>query len=145
MAASPSSGGEGRLVPPLPLLEGLTAEFYRWCRQGELRFQRCLTCWRWRHVPREACPHCGSLKWQWAPSKGRGRLFTWTVVARPMHPAFARDLPYVVAIVELEEGVRMVTRLVDCPPENLHVDMPVEVTFVEVDGGVALPYFRPAS
>ncbi len=145
MGVSPSSGGERQILPPLPVLEGLTAQFYHWCSQSQLRFQRCKGCGRWRHIPRVACPQCGSLEWEWALSGGRGRLFTWTVVARPMHPAFAQEVPYVVAIIELEEGVRLITRLVDCPPEALQVGMSVEVTFVEAGEGVILPFFRPAT
>lgn len=133
-----------RWPKPLPEASGLAGEFYAFCRCGELRFQRCRRCGTWRHVPREMCPKCRSTEWAWERSSGRGRVFTWVVVARAMHPAFADETPYAPVIVELEEGVRLLTRVADIPPEELKPDMPVEVTFQVVDERIALPYFRPA-
>lgn len=128
---------------PLPAMDGLAGEFYRWCAQGELRFQRCSDCGHWRHVPREICARCGSFAWTWARSSGRGKVFSWTEVVRPLHPAFAGDAPYAPVIVAMDEGVRMLGRVLDCPPEALAIGMPVAVEFVAADGGaVHLPYFR---
>lgn len=127
---------------PLPLMAGMTKQFYGFCKQRELRFQRCRRCGRWRHVPREMCAACGSWDWEWAKSSGRGRVFTWTVAARPMHPAFMENVPYAAVVVEMEEGVRIVTTLVDCPPEDIRMNMPVEVVFEDVTEEVTLPRFR---
>lgn len=127
---------------PLPVLEGLTEEFYGWCRNGELRFQRCTECAAWRHVPREMCPECGSIDWDWQASSGRGKVFTWTVAVRPLHPAFAGAAPYAPVVVELEEGVRLLSEVVDCPPDELRIDMPVEIVFDAVTAEVTLPKFR---
>jgi uncharacterized OB-fold protein len=127
---------------PLPALQGTAGEFYEWCRKGELRFQRCDACATWRHVPREICARCGSGMWSWQPSSGRGRVFTWTVAARAMHPAFVADAPYAAVVVEMEEGVRLVSQMVDCPPDALAIDMPVEVVFVAATPEVTLPKFR---
>ncbi len=127
---------------PLPALQGLTQQFYDWCRQGELRFQRCADCGSWRHVPRETCARCGSFRWEWQRSSGQGHIFTWTVAARAMHPAFAADAPYAPVVVEMDEGVRIVSQVIDCPPEELAIDMPVEVTFAAVTPEVTLPRFR---
>ena len=129
---------------PLPLMDGTTKEFYDSCKKHELRFQRCKQCGKWRHVPRVMCSACGSWEWEWAKSSGRGKVFTWTVVRRPMHPAFAEDPPYAPVVVELEEGVRMVTWLVVCPPDEIQAGMPVEVVFDDVNDEVALPKFRRA-
>lgn len=129
---------------PLPALEGLAGEFYRWCAQGELRFQRCTECERYRHVPRELCAHCGSSKWVWAPSSGRGRVFSWTEVVRPLHPAFGDEAPYAPVIVELEEGVRLLTRVIDCRPDELAIDLEVALALTPVTTEVSLPYFRRA-
>ena len=85
---------------PLPVLEGLTAEFYAWCKKGELRFQRCSGCGAWRHVPRPMCANCSSLDWTWERSTGRGRIFTWTVTAAPLHPGFKDATPYAPVVVE---------------------------------------------
>ena len=130
---------------PLPLMEGLSKEFYGWCKQHELRFQRCSDCGTWRHVPREMCASCGSLAWSWVKSSGRGQVFTWTVAERPMHPAFQSDVPYAAVVVEMREGVRLVSQVVDCPPDELKIGMPVAVTFVDVTPSNTLPKFRRAS
>lgn len=127
---------------PLPLMAGMTKEFYDWCKQRELRFQRCKGCGEWRHVPRDMCAACGSWEWEWAKSSGRGKVFTWTVAMRPMHPAFMNEVPYAPVVVEMEEGVRIVTTLVDCPPDAIEIDMPVEVVFEDATEEVALPRFR---
>ncbi|MEX1255390.1 MAG: OB-fold domain-containing protein [Dehalococcoidia bacterium] len=127
---------------PLPLLEGLAGEFYGWCKKRELRFQRCSSCSAWRHVPRAMCARCGSFGWEWAPSSGRGTVFTWTVAARAMHPAFADDAPYAAAVIEMEEGVRLVSQVIDCPPDELDIGMPVDVAFEDVTPEITLPMFR---
>ena len=127
---------------PLPAMGGLTGEFYGWCKQRELRFQRCTGCGAWRHVPREQCAACGSQQWEWARSSGHGSVFTWTVVARAMHPSFQDDVPYAAVVIELEEGVRLVSEVVHCPPEALDIGMPVEVVFEDVTPEVTLPKFR---
>jgi uncharacterized OB-fold protein len=127
---------------PLPLMEGMTKEFYENCARGELCFQRCSSCEKLRHVPTPRCASCGSWAWDWSRSSGRGKLSTWTVVRRPMHPDFAEDVPYAPAVIELDEGIRMVSWVVDCPPEELSPGMPVEVVFDEVSADVTLPKFR---
>ncbi len=127
---------------PLPELEGLSEEFYAWCKKGELRFQKCRGCATWRHVPREMCAACGSTEWEWQRSTGRGKVFTWTVAVRPLHPAFAGAAPYAPVVVEMEEGVRVLSEIVDCDPSDLQVDMPVEVVFDAVTDAVTLPKFK---
>ena len=134
--------GDDGYKKPLPALEGFTEQFYAFCKQGELRFQRCDGCEAWRHVPREMCAECGSMQWDWHASSGRGKLFTWTVAARPLHPAFADDAPYAPAVVELEEGVRLVTEIVDCRPDELEIGAAVEVVFDDVTANITLPKFR---
>ena len=129
---------------PLPVLEGTTGEFYQYCKDHELRFQRCTACGTWRQVPRDMCAQCGSWEWEWVKSSGRGKLYTWTVVTFPMHPAFEDEVPYAVALIEMEEGPRIVSRIVDVAPEDLHMDMPLEVIFEEVTDEVTLPRFRRA-
>lgn len=129
---------------PEPSMDGMTKEFYSFCQKGELRFQKCSGCGNWRHVPRLMCAECGSWEWEWARSCGKGKLFTWTVVERPMHPGFANDLPYAPAMIELVEGVRMISWVIDCPPDQLVRGMPVEVVFQRVSEDLTLPKFRRA-
>jgi len=122
-------------------------EFYAWCARGELRLRRCNACKEWCHVPRVICPACAARDWSWEPVRGTGRVFTWTVVHRAMHPAFMDDVPYAVVVVALDEGPRIVSRMVDCPPGELAMEMPVEVVFErsERTGERVLPRFRRAS
>jgi uncharacterized protein len=132
------------VVPkPRPVLEGMTAAYYEHCARGELRFQRCDNCGAWRHPPRVLCAGCGSPRWSWGRSTGRGRIFTWTVVHQAMNPAFLAEVPYAVIVVETDEGVRVVTNLRGAGPEALRLDLPVEVTFEAVDDTLTLPMFRP--
>ncbi len=133
-----------KTLKPLPRPEGLDVEFFEHCAKRRLCFQRCRSCGHWRHVPRLMCATCGSPDWEWSQSSGRGKIFSWTVTHQAMHPAFANDVPYVVALVELEEGVRMVTGLRGFEPDQLALDLPVVVSFEDVGEGVLLPYFRPA-
>jgi len=129
---------------PLPRVGGYSAEFYKFCNEHELRFQRCTDCRTWRHIPRDMCAKCGSFAYEWARSSGKGTVFSWTTARQPMMPQFADKIPYSPVIVELEEGVRMVTWLTDVTPDELQLGMPVEVVFDEVTPEFALPKFRRA-
>jgi hypothetical protein len=126
---------------PLPARRGHAREFYQFCAKHELRFQRCTDCGTWRHIPRDMCANCASFRWTWEKSSGRGKIFSWTTVAQPMLPQFA-DVPYSPTIVEMEEGVRILTWLTDIKPEELALDMPVEVDFDDVTPEVTLPKFK---
>lgn len=130
-------------VKPLPRGDGQNGEFYQFCKQHQLRFQRCATCHTWRHMPRESCPSCGSFEWSWERSTGKGKVFSWTVVHRALHPAFAEEVPYAAAVIELDEGVRMISHVVGIAPEALQIGMPVEVVFDDVTPETTLPKFRP--
>ena len=118
-------------------------EFWRRCQGGRLHFQRCSSCGTWRHLPRYMCAHCSSPDFRWEPSSGKGKLFSWTVTHQALHPAFAAEIPFVAAVVELEEGVRMATRLIDCPLSEIALDLPLELTFEMLDDDFRLPVFRP--
>ena len=128
----------------LPVLKGFTAEFYGWCRQHELRFQRCAHCKAWQHPPRLLCNHCHSFETEWAPVSGAATLHAWTVAVAPMGPVFANDVPYVAAIVGLQEGPRMASWVTGVAPEDLKVDMRLQVWFDDLTPEVTLAKFRPA-
>ena len=116
---------------PLPDLEDpLTAEFFAGAARGELVVPRCGTCEAWVWYPEPSCPECGG-ELTWTRTSGRGRLFSWAVVQRPFLPAFAEMVPFVTALVALEEApeVRIVTYVVDVDPATLTADLPLEVTF----------------
>jgi hypothetical protein len=140
MSDSSESGWKPRFTPSP---SGPNAELYAHCARGELRFQRCEDCATWRHPPRVACARCGSERAQWALSSGRGRLYSWTVTHQPLVPGFAEDVPYAVAVVELEEGVRLVSGLRGVALDELAIGLPLEVAFERPSQSVGLHYFRP--
>lgn len=109
--------------------------------QGELRIQRCDACSRAVFYPRLLCPHCFSEQLSWIVASGKGTIYSYTV-AHQAFGAFASETPFVVAIVALEEGVRMMTRIVDAPRERITIGASVQVTFANVGEDFTLPYFR---
>ncbi|MBI2963102.1 MAG: OB-fold domain-containing protein [Deltaproteobacteria bacterium] len=138
------TGDRARGLRPLPEPDDdLVAAFWEHCAQGRLCFQRCTECGAWRHLPRVLCAQCGSAQFQWSPSSGRGRIFSWTVTHQPLVRDFPEPVPYAVVVVELEEGVRMVAGLRGLAPAELSLDLPVEVVFETVAEGSRLPFFRP--
>jgi hypothetical protein len=125
---------------PLPPPNPLTAGFWEAARRRELVVQRC-GCGQYRHYPQPLCPRCHSGGWTWAPVSGRGVVYTFTVTHRAFHPAWADRVPYAVATVEIEQGIRMVS---DLPPEDtaeVRIGMPAEVFFDDTEP-VTLPRFR---
>ena len=128
---------------PLPAVTEDGAPYWEGCRLGELRAQRCTTCGHVRWPPSALCPRCLADGTEWRALSGRATVYSFIVVHRPQHPAFFADAPYNVAIVELDEGVRLHTTIVDCPHEAIEVGMPVEVVFERVNDEVTLPRFRP--
>ncbi len=130
---------------PVPMPETqLDEEFWGHCAEQRLCFQRCKSCDTWRHLPRNMCAGCGSAEWEWAQSSGRGKIYSWTVAHQAMHPALADEVPYAVVVVELEEGVRMVSRTREIDPAKLELDLPVRLRFERVSDEFVLPFFGPA-
>lgn len=118
------------------------ARFWAFVAAGELRIQRCAECGTHRHPPRPICAACGSTVGEWVPASGRGEVWARTVIHPPTLPAFSARTPYGAVVVRLQEGVFLVGNVVDCPPDDLAVGMPVEVTITEVEEGLRLPLFR---
>jgi uncharacterized OB-fold protein len=128
---------------PLPRGTEDTTPFWDAALRGELRMQRCIECGHIRFPPALVCPRCTSEQTEWVRLSGRGRVFSWVIVHQSQHPAFNTEAPYNVAIVELDEGPRLHTQIVDCPPDRITIGMPVEVVFEKVRDDVVLPKFRP--
>jgi uncharacterized OB-fold protein len=128
---------------PLPVIDEESRGFWEACGRHELQLQRCGACGRLRHPPRAVCPACLSSEVQWVRASGRGAVYSFTVTHQNHAPAFRRRLPYVLAIVELEEGVRLMTNVVGCEPDAVRIGMPVEVEWEDVGPGLSLPAFRP--
>jgi uncharacterized OB-fold protein len=127
---------------PLPTVTPLTEPYWAGLAQGELRHQSCHRCGNAWLPAREECPRCLADDWEWKPASGRGRIISWVVYHQAFHPAFADRVPYNVAVVELDEGPRMVTNILD-PEEDLAIERPV-VLQIEDESGVAVPRFRLA-
>ena len=126
---------------PHPYPSPISRPFWDGQARGELLYQRCEVCGLSTHTPALVCAHCGSPELTWVPSTGRGTVYSWTVVWRPQTPAFT--VPYAPIIVELEEGWQMLSNLVGCEHDAVHVGLPVEVVFHPLADGVTLPYFQP--
>lgn len=130
---------------PLPRPSEHSAGFWAATTEGRFVIQTCNRCGATLFYPRVNCPGCGATDLVDTDASGRGTVYTFTIARRPTHRAFAEAGPYVIAIVELTEGPRVTTNIVDCDPEEVHVGMPVEVTFADEVDGIALPLFRPAT
>ncbi len=129
---------------PMPVPDADSRPFWEGCREHRLRIERCAECHTARFPPVGLCPHCGSKHSQWMTASGRGTVFSWIVVRHPVpKDIYAAEVPYVVALVELEEGVRMPTNIVGCAPEAIRAGMTVEVVFHDVSAEITLPRFRP--
>lgn len=129
-------------MKPLPKPSPTSRPFWEAARKHELSLQRCGGCSKFIYYPRDRCPHCFSDNLSWNRVSGRGTLYSYTVVYRASSRAFA-DAPYVLAIVELDEGPRMTTNIV-APRESLKVGMPLVAFFDDVAPGHTLVKFKPA-
>lgn len=127
---------------PRPVPNADNAPFYDAARRGELRFQKCGSCGRYRHYPGPVCPACLSRDFSWAPSAGLGRVYTWTIVRGPTLPCFEEKVPYNVVDVLLDEGVHFVSEVLDCPPDEIEAGMRVRAVFARVDDEMTLVKFR---
>ncbi len=129
---------------PLPTPTPETQPFWDGLKAHELRVMHCMNCDHTYLYPRPYCPKCFSDKTEWRAASGRGSLHTYMINHRPPSPAW--EAPYVIAIVELEEGPRLMSNLVDIAPDPnvLKIDMPLQVVYDDVTDQVTLPKFRPA-
>jgi uncharacterized OB-fold protein len=128
----------------LPEIDDFTRPFWGAATDGRLLIRRCRVCARAHHYPREFCPYCWSEDVDWERASGRATLYTWSVVHRNDLPPFGARAPYTAGVVDLVEGPRMMTEIVQCPEGGLSIGMALEVTFRQEDGEQAVPVFRPA-
>jgi uncharacterized protein len=131
------------LAPSLPVIDGESAPFWAGTRERKFLIRHCRACGRHHFYPRQYCPHCWADRGDWVSASGRGRIFSYTIIHHnDLHP-FREMLPYIVALIDLEEGVRVTSNIVECTPEVVHVGMPVEVIYHQVTEEITLPQFRP--
>ncbi len=129
---------------PLPHIDEENRPWWEALKRHELYLQKCRDCGAMRYYPRAQCPQCLSPRTEWIRSSGRGKVYTFTVTNQNQAPGFRESLPYVMAYVELDEGLKMLTNIIDCRPEQVRIGMPVEVVYEDVTPDVTLAKFRPA-
>ena len=128
---------------PLPAVTEENRPFWEGCQQGKLLLQQCSECHHYQFYPRLYCMHCNSGTLQWVEASRRGTIYSFTIIHQNKSPEFGHDTPYNVAIVQLDEGPRMLSNIVDIEMADLKVDLPVTVIFDQVNETIALPRFRP--
>ena len=140
---------EGVPLPDIENLPDYERGFWEASRGHELCIQQCSDCEKFRHLPTPMCPYCHSLKYDWTRMSGRGKVYSHLIVRHPVHRAIREkeQTPYNICLIELEEqdGLRIISNILNIPPEDIYIDMPVEVTFMPTvdDPSVVLPLFVP--
>ncbi len=134
--------GEQRPLRPRPAVNPDNQFWFDAAREHRLVIQRCSSCEALRHPPGPQCPHCQSLAWDTVEASGLATLHTFTVAHHPKHPAF--DYPLVIGVVDLAEGTRLITNLVDVDPDHVRIGMPLVLDWLDADPDLTLPVFRPA-
>ena len=129
-------------LPPLPRPYQDTETYWAAARDHRFVIQHCKSCGKHQFYPRGVCSHCLSSDLEWHEASGKGAVYSFSVNHRAPHPGFADEIPFVLAIVELEEGPRMMTNIVECNPDSVKIGMAVEVTFEDVTEEVTLPKFK---
>ena len=128
----------------LPSPDDESAPFWDAARAGQFLIKRCADCGAAHFYPRPFCPRCWSTRVSWEPASGRAELYTWSVVHHNDLPPFRDRLPYVAAVVDLAEGPRVMTTVVDCEPDDLAIGMDLRVDFRPLDDEITIPVFVPA-
>lgn len=129
---------------PLPYPTVESEPFWEGCKRHELLLPQCRGCSGYWFPPGATCPHCWGAEWDWRKASGRGRIHSFGVYNRVYHPGFEGEIPYVLAVIQLEEGPRLVSNVINESPEKLQCDQPVEVVFEDVTEDVTLYKFAPA-
>jgi uncharacterized OB-fold protein len=130
---------------PLPQPNEDTRPFWDYCRKHELRMQKCRQCGFIRFPAGMVCTRCHSTEADWVKLSGKGKVYTFNVVHYPYHKGFADDMPYVTAVIDLEEGPSVLSNIIGCKPEQVAIDMPVEVVFEDINEEITLYKFQPTS
>jgi uncharacterized protein len=138
--------GEGPVIEgrPLPAPDHVSQTYWQAAARGDVLYQECPRCGNRQFYPRAVCTACGADP-DWATASGRGTVHTYTVVHQNLAKPWREMTPYVVAMVELEEGPRLMTNITDCDPSDVHIGMPVEAYTVKVDEELGLPFWRPVA
>jgi len=127
---------------PLPVVTEENRPFWEGCRQGKLLLQYCDQCQQHQFYPRLYCMHCGSSNVRWISASGRGVIYSYTVIHQNKSPEFVQDTPYNVVVVQLAEGPRLMSTIVETDLAELRIDLPVTVVFDVVSEDIHLPRFK---
>lgn len=134
------------LEKPLPEINSLSQPFWEAAADNKLVIQRCSNCGVFVWCPRPSCTECGGDQLEWKTMSGRGMVFSFTIVREVTEGrgrGFVKDIPYIIAWIDLEEGPRFCSNVVDCPIDKVTIGMPVEAVFEKAGGDISLPKFRP--
>jgi uncharacterized OB-fold protein len=131
-------------IKPSPPVDPWTKPYWAAASEHKLLLQYCPACAKHIFYPRRYCPFCDSDQLDWVESAGKGKVYAFTVVCNNAPSAFIADMPYVIAIVKLTEGVQMMTNIVGCNPDEVRSEMAVEVVFEKLNEEITLPKFRPS-
>ena len=129
---------------PLPPVNQDSAPYWRAAREGRLLLRHCTACGNVMFYPRMACPRCLSMDLGWQEASGRGQVHSATTCFRAPDQAFRAEVPYVIALIDLEEGPRMMSNVTHCAPDEVEIGMAVEVWFDEASDEIAIPKFKPS-
>lgn len=130
------------LYPFKPVVTDDSREFWNGCNEGKLLFQRCLSCGESRLPPSFLCSNCLSAEYEWIESDGKGIIYSFVVYHRAFHRFLEDKVPYVVAAIDLDEGVRVLSNIIESDIHSLECDQKVELEFVEIREDAFLPMFR---
>ena len=131
-------------LKPLPEPSIDSQPYWDGLKEHRVMLQQCADCGAVRHYPRPMCGECHSMNVDWVEASGRGVLYSWTVAHHPFHIGFRGETPYILALVQLDEGVRIQSQLLDANIEELKLGLAVEIVFGQATEDVVLPYFRVA-
>jgi uncharacterized protein len=130
---------------PIPVPSAESQAYWDGLRDRKLLMPRCDACGKYWFPPSLLCPHCNATNWTWTSTSGRGRIFSYVVYHRIYHPGFADEVPYAVAVIELDEGPRMVSNVIGIAPDKLACDLRVQVVYQPITDTITLPKFKPAA
>ncbi|MGE3148396.1 MAG: Zn-ribbon domain-containing OB-fold protein [Pseudorhodoplanes sp.] len=130
---------------PLPNMDPEDKPFWESVKEHRMKVQRCAECGSWCFQPKPFCPKCLSDKLEWTPVKGRGKVYASTTIHHAFMPYWKGDVPFNLSIIELDEGVHMVSNVIGVPPQDVKIGMPVEVVYDDVTEEITLHKFRPVA
>jgi hypothetical protein len=130
------------VVKPVPRPSAESLPYWEGAREKKLLLQHCRSCGEFWFPPSARCRHCLSHNFAWEEVSGQGRIYSFVVYHRHYHPAFEDELPYVVAIIELDEGPRLLSNIVGGPSQDVRCDLPVRAVFEDGGHGTVIPKFE---